>query len=160
MGFFVSDGGDGPINNIAYPFSDFDTTKSVSLKNVSDLEIKSPITEQLYLGWDTSKGDVSFSYYTIDDIKITERQVISMNRLIPGSQITTRVSQITTRVSEIENDLTPALYETRKPKVTIRLNKKTGPYVKVGDKFGQQENNKSTIETNDEFISNITDILS
>jgi len=144
-------------NNESYPFEDLETASSVSLRNVSSEEIKSPVPPvAVTRGWDTSKGDVVIFYQTIDNSKIQVRDQIITLRL---PTINTRKPQITARVSQINSALTPSLYSTRKNKVQIRLNKKTGSYIKVGDKLNQQDNNQNMINTNNELISNIDAIL-
>lgn len=146
-------------NNEAYPLEDLGSINSISLIKVTDVDIKDPIIYSVARGWDTSKGNVEIVYSTTDNSRLQDRQQIVTDRLI---SISTRKPQITTRVSQIEGEegeLTPSLYNSRKDQVTIRLNKKTGPYVKVGDKLGQQENNESTIDTNDDFINEINTII-
>lgn len=144
-------------NSESYPFEDLETVSSVSLRNISSEEIKSPVPPfAVTRGWDTSKGDIAIFYQTIDDSKIQIREDIIATRL---STINTRKPQITARVIQINSELTPALYTARKNKVQIRLNKKTGSYIKVGDKLNQQDNNQNMINSNNELISNINAIL-
>jgi hypothetical protein len=150
-------------NNESFPFEDLDTANSTSLRNVSSEEIKSPVPPvAVTRGWDASKGEVVIFYQTIDDSKIEIRDQVITTRLQGTTELPSiddRKDQITTRVSQINSALTPGLYTLRKDQVKIRLNKKTGSYIKVGDKLNQQDNNQNMINTNNELISNINAIL-
>jgi hypothetical protein len=143
------------VNNDSYPLVDLSSVNSSTIKNVSNQEIQSIVVTELR-GWGVQKGNVDVLYYTIDDERLLERKVVIANRL---PYIPVRKPQIPIRAAAIVAELVPSLYNSRKDKVRVRLNKKTGPYVKVGDKFGQQENNASTIVTNNEFIATIDSIL-
>lgn len=143
------------VNNDSYPLVDLASVHSSTIKNVTDQEIQSIVVTELR-GWETQKGNVDIVYYTIDNQRLLDRKVVIANRL---PFIPVRKPQIPVRVAEIIAELVPSLYNSRKEKVRVRLNKKTGPYVRVGDKFGQQENNASVITTNNEFIATIDTML-
>jgi hypothetical protein len=144
------------INNDSYPLVDLASVDSTTIKNVSNQEIQTPTIFTALRGWETQKGNVDITFYSIDNQRIEDRKTIVIDRL---NFIPVRKPQIPIRVATIIASLTPSLYNLRKDKVRIRLNKKTGSYVKVGDKFGQQENNQSTIQTNNEYIATINSIL-
>jgi hypothetical protein len=129
---------------------------STTIKNISNQEVQTPTIFTVLRGWETQKGNVNIIYYTCDNQNLLERKNIIADRL---TFIPTRKTQIPIRVASIVSQLVPSLYNPRKDKVRIRLNKKTGPYIKVGDKLGQQESNQSAIDTNNEFISAINSIL-
>ena len=143
------------VNDDSYPLVDLAAVKSVSLINISGGEIQNVVLPVLR-GWQTNKGNVEIYFYSIDDQKIQERKALIPSRL---SYIPTRKLQIPVRVASIVSSLTPSLYNSRKSKVTTRLNKKTGSYYKVGEKLGQQERNQEAIDVNNQYISDINAIL-
>jgi hypothetical protein len=144
------------INDDSNLLTTLSTVSSSSLLNITEQEIMT-LPYSVLRGWDTTKGDVNILFYTRDNQNIIERAPIRNTRL---STISIRQPQIPIRIADIQTALTPTLYNARKQQVTIRLNKKTGSYVKVGDKLTQQENNNSLIATNNELIAVIDSILS
>ncbi|MDD5649711.1 MAG: hypothetical protein PHF86_04725 [Candidatus Nanoarchaeia archaeon] len=143
-------------NDDSYPATDLSSANSSSLLNIVDQDILSSYYDAVR-GWDVSKGNVRIVFSTCDKQKIVERLPIISNRLsfIPG-----RKMQITNRSIDVLSELTYSVYDSRKEKVLIRLNKKTGSYVKIGEKLNQQENNESSIDVNNDFIATIDSILS
>ncbi len=148
--------GFGTNNNDDYPLVDQATVKSASLKNVANVDVTTPIVGIFYRGWETDKGNVEIDYYTCDDAAITARQAIITTRL---TYFATRKPQITARIPTVVAALTPALYQTRKDEVQVRLNKKTGSYVKIGDEYNKIDNNNDTISSNDDYLSEIDSLL-
>ncbi|MDD5649579.1 MAG: hypothetical protein PHF86_04065 [Candidatus Nanoarchaeia archaeon] len=144
------------INSEAYPSVDLLTIASASLININNHNITSPTIYTVMRGWDTTKGNVTITYVTADNTKTSVRRSILTTR---QSTITARKPQISVRANEIIAALTPALYNARKSQVNIRLNKKTGTYVKVGDKLNQSDNNQSIVASNIQFINDINAIL-
>lgn len=149
-------GFDKDINNYSYPFIELSNVNSSTIKNISNIEILIPVEYTVLRGWETQKGNIEISFYTIDNEKISNRKQIILNRL---AFIPTRKSQITSRANEIISILQNIDYELRKQQVRNRLNKKTGSYIKIGDKFAQQESNEETIQSNNNFISLINQML-
>lgn len=149
-------GMDVGINNESYPSADLSAVASASLINVTNRNIMSPVVYAVSRGWDVSKGDVVIVYATVDNSKISSRRSMLSVR---ETTILTRKPQIIARALDIVTALTPALYNLRKTQVNIRLNKKTGTYVRVGEKLNQSDNNQDIINTNNQFISDIDAIL-
>ena len=134
---------------------DFTSVNSSTIKTFSDEEIYHAEYSTVR-GWQISKGDVEISFYSIDNEYLVERETVVTNRL---SFVPTRKSQIGPRVSTINAALIPSLYNPRKDKVRVRLNKKYGSYYKVGEKYAQKDNNDSAVATNNDYINAINDIL-
>jgi hypothetical protein len=144
------------VNYESYPASESVSTSSSSLGNVIDQEIMSPAQYTIGRGFDPSKGDVIIEYCVIDDTKTSQRRSIITTR---QSQFSQRTTEINARVAQITPVLTQAFYDLRKPKVTTRLNKKTGSYAKIGAKLNQSDNNQSVVASNDQLINDINSIL-
>ena len=131
--------------------NDDSNISSMSLHNIVDQEVQN-IVYDVMLGWGRQPGNVQITYSTIDNSNIVARQAIVTSRL---AFIPIRIAQIASRINVLQSSLTPALYNTRKDQVKLRLNKKTGSYVKVGEKYNQIDNNNSTIDTNTTYIAQI-----
>lgn len=89
-----------------------------------------------------NRGNITAIFSITDNVRLNARlpQVTSRQ-----SYLATRQSQITSRLSTINSALSPTLYNERWTEVVKRLNKKTGSYFKVGEKYLGIIRSESTI---------------
>jgi hypothetical protein len=143
-------------NDDDFPSSYFSSIDSLTMKLFSNISIKNPINYIVERGYEDSKGNIEIGFYSIDDQNLITRLALIPQRLV---DIGVRIPQIDSRIPNVQNALTPALYQQRIDAVRIRLNKKTGSYVKVGDEFKQKENSESLVQSNAEQIAVINSLL-
>jgi hypothetical protein len=103
-----------------------------------------------------NRGDITATYDIIDDSLINTRRPVVVTRI---ANVATRQTQISTRESEIIAALTVPLYLDRWNEVKKRLNKKTGPYFKVGEKEKGIDRSQQQIVDNNATIAEIQAML-
>lgn len=103
-----------------------------------------------------NRGDITATYYITDDSLINTRRPAVVTRI---SNITVRQAQIPARETEIIAALTVPLYSDRWNEVKKRLNKKTGPYYKVGEKEKAIDRSRQQIAENNATIVEIQAML-
>ena len=142
-------------NDDCFPSAEFSSISCTTIQNIAAVEIQNTDINVIR-GWQTNKGNIVISFSSVDDEHIINRLSIITNRL---SYLPTREAQINSRATAILGSLTSTNYDARKEKVRVRLNKNTGSYVKIGDKFAQIDNNQNMIDANTDMIDSIDSIL-
>jgi hypothetical protein len=143
-------------NDDSNPSVNLSTIDSSTIIDVAGTSIKSPTVYTSLRGWQTDKGNVIITYQTIDDSRIPPRKSVVSTRL---PTIPPRKPLIISEASTASSGLIPILFQARKEAVQLRLNRNTGSYVKVGDKYNQIDNNNDTIAINTQYIDDIDLIL-
>jgi len=129
----------------------------ITMPNFGNEEILDPVVYEAKRAWRTDKGNVTINYSTINYSEINTRQTIFSGR---DSKIDSRIIEIEARENYLINtELTDTLYESRIPPVQQRLNKRTGSYVKIGNKYNEIDQNNQLIAANQVQIDYIDDLL-
>lgn len=103
-----------------------------------------------------NRGDITAAFYITDDSLIDSRRPFAVAR---KTTISGRLSQVAARIPVILSELDPALYDERWQEIVKRLNKKNGPYFKVGEKELGIIRSQETIAENLVMVGEIEDIL-
>ena len=136
------------------PAVEYQSTYNSSLVPVAPISIQST-AYSIKRGYE-DRGNIIVSFYITDDSVINSRRIQSVLRY---NTITARRLQIFQRQSEIQLALSESLYLDRWTEIKNRLNKKTGPYYKVGEKSKGIVRSQQQITDNNTTIGQIQTML-